>query len=83
MPTSQDGLNTWVMKRPWAGALLGVVFIVMAIGLWVSEDGTGRYRTDSIWVDYIVAPLALLLGIAGLIAAAVRTARGSGRATTS
>jgi hypothetical protein len=71
----QDRFNAWVVARPWATALLSLVFILLAVGLWVSEDSEGRYATDSVWVDYIVAPLGFLLGVAGLIAAGVRAAR--------
>jgi hypothetical protein len=73
----QDKFNRWVIARPWAAAVLGLLFIFLAVGLWVSEEeGTStRFGTDSAWVDYVIAPLGFLLGLAGVIAAVVRARR--------
>ena len=76
--SSQDELNDYVQKRPWALALLSVAFILLGISMWFidSDDHDGYPYVSDSTADYVVAPLAILLGLGALVVAARRASRG-------
>ena len=74
--SSQDKLNAFVIKRPWALALLSVVFVLLGVALYVNDDDDGvRWDLGSPFVDYVLAPITVLFGLAGMVAAILRASR--------
>jgi hypothetical protein len=71
----QDRFNAWVAARPWATAVLSLVFVLLGVALFVNDDEGQRFDLGAPWIDYLLAPVTVLLGLAGLIAAGVRATR--------
>lgn len=71
----QRKLNAWVKANPLASIPLGLVFVLMGVAIFVNEDGSGRYDMDGVWADYVLAPIAVLFGLFGIVAGIVRSGR--------
>ena len=71
---SQREMDEYVRRRPLALALCSVTFILLGVSMWFFEGRDDRYPyVSNATADYVLAPIAILMGLAGL-ALAVRRA---------
>jgi hypothetical protein len=71
--TTQEQYNDYVQKRPWALALSSVVFFLLGLSMWFTEDTDNSYPyIPNGLADYVLGPLCMLMGIAGLLIALKR-----------
>ena len=79
MNRRQHLFATWVADHWWAGLLLGLMVLAIGVGIIVSPDQTGYNDMDISWMKYSIAPICILAGLATVVAALIRRARGPRR----